>query len=91
MEFHLVLAALSGCLVQQQALKNLFDLLYLKYGGKFLFSTSMDSADTDHKELFERIAKKDLRGARTVLARHILRVKRHVLEGVDRMLKATRI
>jgi DNA-binding GntR family transcriptional regulator len=91
MEFHLELAALSGCLVQQQALKNLFDLLYLKYGGKFLFSTSMDSADTDHQDLFERIEKKDLKGARTVLGRHILRVKKHVLQGVDHILKATRI
>jgi DNA-binding GntR family transcriptional regulator len=91
MAFHLELAALSGCLVQQQTLKNLFDLLYLKYGGKFLFSTSMDSADTDHQALFERIEKKDLKGARTVLARHILRVKRHVLQGVDHILKATRI
>jgi DNA-binding GntR family transcriptional regulator len=91
MEFHLELAALSGRLVQQKALKNLFDLLYLKYGGKFLFSTSMDSADTDHQELFERIAKHDLKGARTVLARHILRVKKHVLQGVDHILKATRI
>jgi DNA-binding GntR family transcriptional regulator len=91
MEFHLELAALSGCLVQQQALKNLFDLLYLKYGGKFLFSTSMNSADTDHQELFARIENRDLKGARTVLARHILRVKRHVLQGVEHMLKATRI
>jgi DNA-binding GntR family transcriptional regulator len=89
MQFHLSLASLSGCLVQQQTLKNLFDLLYLKYVGKFLFSTSMDSADSDHRRLFENIEKKDLKGARSVLSKHILRVKAHVLQGVKQMLQAT--
>lgn len=91
MEYHLALASLSECNVQQQALKNLFDLLYLKYGGKYLFSTSIDSADTDHKDLFEQIENKDLRGARRILTRHIRRVKTHVLQGVAHMLTATRV
>jgi len=91
MEFHLTLASLPGCQVQQQTLKNLFDLLYLKYGGKFLFSTSMNSADRDHQILFERIENRDLKGARNVLSRHILRVKTHVLKGVEQILKATRL
>ncbi len=90
MDFHLTLAALSGCRVQQQTLKNLFDLLYLKYGGNYLFSTSMDSADTDHKALFSRIQEGDARGARQVLSRHIRRVKIHVVQNVDRILAATR-
>ncbi len=90
MEFHLTLAALSGCNVQQQTLKNLFDLLYLKYGGKFLFSSSMDSADSDHQDLFDKVEKRDLRGARNVLTGHIRRVKQHVVEGVGQMLNATR-
>lgn len=91
MEYHLALASLSECIVQQQALKNLFDLLYLKYGGKYLFSTSIDSADTDHKDLFEQIENKDLRGARRILTRHIRRVKTHVLQGVAHMIKATQV
>jgi len=91
MEYHLTLAAFSGRVVHQQTLKNLFDLLYLKYGAKFLFSSSMDSADTDHQDLFRRIEKRDARGAKTVLAGHITRVKRHVLKGVEQMLRATRM
>jgi len=90
MAFHLTLAELSGCAVQHQTLKNLFDLLYLKYGGNYLFSTSMDSADTDHKELFARIREADAKGARQVLSGHIRRVKTHVVRGVERMLAATR-
>lgn len=88
MEFHLTLASLSGRGVQHQTLKNLFDLLYLKYGGKFLFSASMDSADTDHQELFGAIESGNARRARQILSSHIRRVKRHVLHGVRRMQEA---
>ena len=90
MEFHLTLAAMANCAVQHQTLKNLFDLLYLKYGGNFLFSSSMDAADTDHAELFACIRHKDLPGARQLLARHIRRVKTHVLRGVEKIMAATR-
>jgi DNA-binding GntR family transcriptional regulator len=91
MEYHLTLASLSECIVQQQALKNLFDLLYLKYGGKFLFSTSIDSADTDHQDLFEQVENRNLKGARRILARHLRRVKTHVLQRVAHMIQATRV
>lgn len=90
-EYHLTLASLSGCKVQHQTLKNLFDLLYLKYGGKFLFSLSMENADTDHLNLFKRIEKKDLEGATAVLSDHILNVKAHVIRSVEQMLVATRV
>ena len=85
MEFHLTLAALSGNQVQHQALRNLFDLLYLKYGGNLLFSTSMDKADTAHKELFSRIQEGDAEGAQKILSHHIQRVKKHVLNGLERV------
>ncbi|GBC61468.1 GntR family transcriptional regulator [Desulfonema ishimotonii] len=85
MEFHLTLAALSGRNVQQQALRNLFDLLYLKYGGNILFSTSMERADSDHRELFDAVSDRNLKGARRILSRHIGNVKAHVLKGLERM------
>jgi DNA-binding GntR family transcriptional regulator len=91
MEFHLTLSELSERKVQHQTLTNLFDLLYLKYGGGFLFSSSMDSADADHKELFGHIERRDLKGAKHVLSRHILRVKDHVLKSVRQMIEATQM
>ncbi|WP_319406782.1 GntR family transcriptional regulator [uncultured Desulfosarcina sp.] len=87
MEFHLTLAGLSGNRVQHQALRLLFDLLYLKYGGNILFSTSMDQADTAHKELFSHIRNNHLTGAKTVLSQHIKSVKEHVLSGLERLMK----
>jgi DNA-binding GntR family transcriptional regulator len=85
MEFHLTLARLSGCKVQLNTLRNLFDVLYLKYGGNILFATSMDSADTDHKALFKALADNDLVTSRNVLSGHIQRVREHVLNGLEKM------
>ena len=87
MEFHLTLAALSGNRVQHQTLRLLFDLLYLKYGGNILFSTSMDKADAAHKRLFEHIRSNHPQKARHVLSQHIGRVKQHVLDGLERLMK----
>lgn len=86
MEFHLTLAGLSGNRVQHQTLRLLFDLLYLKYGGNILFSTSMDKADTAHKELFSHIRNNQLADAKAVLSRHIISVKNHVLSGLERLM-----
>jgi DNA-binding GntR family transcriptional regulator len=87
MEFHLTLAALSGNRVQHQALRLLFDLLYLKYGGNILFSTSMDKADSAHKALFVCIRDNNLTGAKSVLSEHITGVKKHVLGGLAQLMR----
>jgi DNA-binding GntR family transcriptional regulator len=86
MDFHLSLAALSGNRVQHQALRLLFDLLYLKYGGNILFSTSMDRADSAHKALFSHLCDNNLAAAQQVLADHIRQVKKHVLSGLERLM-----
>ncbi len=86
MEFHLCLAGLSGNRVQHQTLRLLFDLLYLKYGGNILFSTSMDKADTAHKALFKHIRDNNLADAQAVLSGHIGQVKKHVLDGLKRLM-----
>lgn len=82
MEFHLALAGLSGNHVQCAALRNLFDLLYLKYGPSILFSTSVERADNEHQQLVARIRENDLDGAESVLSRHIRHIRDHVLSGL---------
>jgi DNA-binding GntR family transcriptional regulator len=86
MDFHLTLASLSGCTVQQKVLKDLFDLLYLKYRGSILFVNFMDTVDTAHRDIFEAVTGRDADRAHQVLADHIKEVKRHVLEGLSRMI-----
>ncbi|NOX33303.1 MAG: GntR family transcriptional regulator [Deltaproteobacteria bacterium] len=85
MEFHLVLAGLSGCAIQINTLKSLFDLLYLKYRGNILFVTPMDTVDSEHIKLYEYIAGSDLDGAKGILRQHILNVKDHAIISIKRI------
>ncbi|MCP4023436.1 MAG: GntR family transcriptional regulator [Desulfobacteraceae bacterium] len=85
MEFHLVLAELSGCTIQINTLKHLFDLLYLKYRGNILFVTPMDTVDSEHIQLYGRVEKKDFEGAAKVLSKHISNVKKHALISIEKI------
>lgn len=87
MEFHLVLAELSGCTIQINTLKSLFDLLYLKYRGNILFVTPMDTVDAEHVKLYNYIAESNLAGATRVLKQHISNVKKHAVISIERINK----
>jgi DNA-binding GntR family transcriptional regulator len=86
-EFHLTLAALSGKETQIRILRNIFDLLFLKYGGNYLPLSSLDAVDREHQEVFDMILARDLRGAKRVLAEHIVNVKKQVLGSLRQILK----
>lgn len=88
MEFHLVLATLSGCRTQINTLRHLFDLLYLKYRGNVLFVTPMETVDAEHIRIFECVAARDLAGAKHVLSSHISNVKKHALISIERMTRS---
>jgi len=87
MEFHLVLAELSGCTIQINTLKSLFDLLYLKYRGNILFVTPMDTVDSEHIKLYDYIAESNLAGATRILKQHISNVKKHAIISIERINK----
>jgi DNA-binding GntR family transcriptional regulator len=87
MEFHLALASLSNKRTQMRILRNIFDLLLLKYGGNYLPITSLQSADQEHQEIFQCVVSRNVKGAQTILARHISNVKMQVLESLRRMLE----
>jgi len=85
MELHLALAQLSGCTLQVNTLRHLFDLLYLKYRGNMLFITPMDTVDADHQKLYDLIAEKDVQGACRILEEHISNVKKYAVLCIERM------
>ena len=86
MEFHLALAELSKKETQLRILRNIFDLLFLKYGGNYLPIASLTSVDQEHQEIFDCVVSRDLRGAKAVLSQHISNVKRQVLQSLRQML-----
>jgi DNA-binding GntR family transcriptional regulator len=87
MEFHLTLASLSGRNLHQRMLRNLFDLLYLKYRGSFLSVRPMEYVDSEHRKIFESIVSRDLQKSQDTLSEHISGIKRDVLMVLRRMIE----
>jgi DNA-binding GntR family transcriptional regulator len=87
MEFHLTLASLSQCRVHQAVLRNLFDLLYLKYRASLLFLTVKGDVDTEHRNIFKAVIAGDLRRSKKFLALHISNVKKHALSCLAQKIK----
>jgi len=86
-EFHLTLARLSGKETQVRILQNLFDLLFLKYGGNYLPISSLEAVDREHQVIFDRVIARDQKGARRALSAHIANVKNQVLASLRQILK----
>jgi DNA-binding GntR family transcriptional regulator len=87
MEFHLALAALSKKETHLRILRNIFDLLFLKYGGNYLPIASLTSVDQEHQEIFDCVVSRNLPEAQAILSQHISNVKRQVLESLRQMLE----
>jgi DNA-binding GntR family transcriptional regulator len=85
-EFHVTLAALSGKETQIRILQNLFDMLFLKYGGNYLPTSSLKSVDEEHQAIYDSVVLRDVERARALLAGHVSSVKKQVLASVGQML-----
>jgi len=85
-EFHVTLAALSGKETQIRILQNLFDMLFLKYGGNYLPTSSLKSVDEEHQAIYDSVVLRDVEKARALLAGHVSSVKKQVLASVGQML-----
>ena len=87
MEFHLTLASLARGKLKVQMLRNLYELLCFKYRGNFLPVSSLESTESEHQEIYEAVAARDLPRAREVLFRHISSIKTRVLENLKHLME----
>lgn len=85
-EFHLTLASLSGKETQIRTLQNVFDMLFLKYGGNYFPMSSLSATDQAHQEIYDAVALRSLDRAQTVLKNHLTNVKIQVVSSVKKML-----
>ncbi len=85
-DFHLTLASLSNKETQIRILQNIFDILFLKYGGDYLLSRSLQSTDQEHQEIYDSVSLRSLDRAQAVLKNHVTNVKIQVLSSVRKML-----
>lgn len=86
MEFHLTLASLSGP-IGEKILRELFDLLYLKYKVDLLFPRPIERANEGHKEILDSVVARDLERAKQLLLQDIREVREHVIDGIRKSLE----
>ncbi|MFC1820059.1 GntR family transcriptional regulator [Thermodesulfobacteriota bacterium] len=86
MEFHLTLASLSNKSVQIRVLRNIFDILLLKYGGNHGSVEPIDLVDEEHQKIFECVVSGNSIEAQKILTRHIVNVKKQVIERFRKIL-----
>ncbi len=85
-DFHMTLASLSGKETQIRILQNVFDMLFLKYGGNYFPMASLTATDQAHQEVYDAVALRSLERAQSVLKNHLTNVKIEVLASVKKML-----
>jgi len=85
-EFHMTLAFLSGKATQIRILQNVFDMLFLKYGGNYFPISSLSATDQAHQEVYDAFALRSLERAQSVLKNHLTNVKIQVMTSIKKVL-----
>lgn len=85
-EFHMTLASLSGKVTQIRILQNVFDMLFLKYGGNYFPISSLSATDQAHQEIYDAFALRSLERAQSVLKNHLTNVKIQVMTSIKKVL-----
>jgi DNA-binding GntR family transcriptional regulator len=85
-EFHMTLASLSGKATQIRILQNVFDMLFLKYGGNYFPISSLSATDQAHQEIYDAVALRSLEMAQSVLKNHLTNVKIQVMTSIKKIL-----
>lgn len=85
-EFHMTLASLSGKSTQIRILENVFDMIFLKYGGNYFPTSSLQSTDQAHQEIYDAVSIRSLERAQTVLKNHLTNVKIQVMSSIKKIL-----
>jgi DNA-binding GntR family transcriptional regulator len=85
-DFHMTLASLSFKTTQTRILNNVFDMLFLKYGGNYFPISSLTSTDQAHQEIYDAVALRSLERAQSVLKNHLTNVKIQVMSSIRKIL-----
>jgi DNA-binding GntR family transcriptional regulator len=88
MKFHLTLASISQCRIQLKMLKELFDMLLLKYTRNLLLLGIMESSLNEHANIFSALEAHDSEGLQKALSTHLINVRDHITQGFERMFVA---
>jgi DNA-binding GntR family transcriptional regulator len=87
MKFHLTLASISRCQVQLKILRDLFDMLLLKYTRNLILLGIMDSSLNEHVHIFNALAARDALGLQQALSDHLVHVRDAIIDGFKKMFQ----
>jgi DNA-binding GntR family transcriptional regulator len=86
MNFHLTLASLTGP-VGEKIIRDLFDLLYLKYKVDLLVPRPIERVDRVHKEILKAMVARDREGAKKLLLQDVREVREHIIDGIRKSIE----
>jgi DNA-binding GntR family transcriptional regulator len=86
MEFHMCLASLADCHIQQNMLQELFDVLLLRYNRNLYFSSVMDTSSGQHFDILQNLEQKNEEGAQKAITYHITSVRDHIVDGMSKLM-----
>ncbi|QTA89607.1 GntR family transcriptional regulator [Desulfonema magnum] len=86
-EFHLTLASLSKKHNRIRILQNIFDVLFLKYGGSYLSFSSLNAFNREHQKIYDCVAAKKIKEARKLLSKHTANVKEQIVSSYKQMIE----
>lgn len=89
-DFHITLSSISKQKIQIQTLRNLFDLLYLKYRGSRLFNSSEIIVGSQHQMIFDAVITRDLEKATDAMKNHFKTIKAKALSSLSQILAGKR-
>jgi DNA-binding GntR family transcriptional regulator len=87
-QLHVALASLSGNQVVTRILRQVFDLLYLRYRPEILSPGRLEEAEAEHAALFEALRDRDALAAAELLRQHVERGQWHILNGLRQQVEA---
>ncbi len=85
-DFHITLSSTSKQKIQIQTLRNLFDLLYLKYRGSRLFDSSEITVGSQHQMIFDAVITRDIDKATDAMRFHFKTIKAKALSSLSQIL-----
>lgn len=85
-DFHITLSSISKQKIQIQILRNLFDLLYLKYRGSRLFHSSEITVGSQHQMIFDAVVTRDLDKAADAMKTHFQTIRPLALSSLSQIL-----
>ena len=82
-QFHMIMAELSGQSLSVQMLRHLFDFLYLRFSQELIFSRPSENSVADNTAIYKAIQNRDVKKATRALKEIISVTHKNALEGLQ--------